>query len=229
MRKSALIAVVFAEIIFCSLILTSCKKEVVPGSTQFKFTMTGTFGDEQIKIGGRIAPFTEINCKPEANDNNHQYRSSNDDGNGDENDDEDESDGDEDEDEVTLITGANFTNLDYTANITGGSIELKKIILRIYVAPILAQTHYDMLTPDSYPLVNSQTNSQGALIRILDQNGVLWTSKGNQGSNYFTITSRGAIQQNTAEFSGAFSAKMYNGSGGKKTLTVTSFNAVAGL
>jgi hypothetical protein len=113
--------------------------------------------------------------------------------------------------------------------ITTGSILLNKLQVRVYVAPTTGTSpYYPLLQSTSFNFTTS-ANSTSAYVAVRDNNGVLWTSNGDQTGSSFQVISYGNDQSSYTTFTGIVNCKMYDGNGNMKPLTSAAFNALAGL
>jgi hypothetical protein len=141
------------------------------------------------------------------------------------------------------ITGGSWsTTGSDLKTVINGSIEMRRLSVRIYVAPITTgsgggggnnwspnQKYYSMLAPGLYGFATPNDPNNGAYVTIRDSNGILWTTMGDQTGSWFMIMSRGANNGTYAEISGVLSAKLYDGQGHMKLFTNASFDILAGL
>ena len=137
---------------------------------------------------------------------------------------------DHDDDASQYITGGKWTGTLDGTTVTTGSVGVRRLAVRVYVAPInRSHERYKLIAPGFYNYSNRDGNSSGAFLTIRDSKGVLWSTKGDQTGSYFQITSRGDSTSTTATFAGVFTAKFYDGTGNVKTITNGTFSSVAGL
>ena len=196
-------------------LISSCKKESAPtpaNTTEPTYFLKGTLGAETISTQGDNIPYTNLTYSDLHNgsfEDNH-------------------GDGDDDDDRV-YATGSRWTNVSNSMQLVTGSVELRKLIVRVYVAPISSsQLYYNLLKTGTYTFANNDASS-GVYISLRDKNGVLWTSQGDQSGSTLQITSRGENTGAYTTVSGVMNAKMYDGNGNMKLLTNASFNMMAGL
>lgn len=193
----------------------SCNKDnsVSPknNSASSAYYIKGLLGGEEIVISGTETAFKTLN------DTLHHE------------DDEDEAH-EEEENRTLISTGCTWTASALVGGgINTGSLELKKLVVRIYISPITSQQIYNMLEPNSYGFSFDKNAHSGAYITMRDKQGVLWTSKGDQTGSVFVIKSRGEQQGDYATFAGTFSCKMYDEYGHMKLLTNGNFSAIGRL
>lgn len=219
--KNKILVPVNAMLLLLLTFIWSCNKEKnvapnsnTPASTYF---MKGLLDGEEIVISGSPAAFKTITDVP-----HHEEEE-------DEEDDDDDN-GEEEENRTIVSTGCNWTAADLAGGgITTGSVELRKLVVRIYISPITSQQVYTMLEPNSFNFSYDKNAHSGAYITLRDRQGVLWTSHGDQTGSTFVVTNRGEQQTDYATFAGTFTCKMYDGHGNMKQLTNGSFSATGGL
>lgn len=215
MKKNLLQFNIALTISFFALFTTiGCKKEITPTTTsnnntaQPEFFLRGSFDGAPVMLEGT----------PEAYTASLDFT-----------DEDEDHDGDDDEN-TTLVTGTRWTTTDGGSARTTGSIEVRKVVIRVFIAPIsTSQEHYNMLTPRTFAFFDVVDNGDGAYITFLDSNGVLWTSNGDQTGSTITINSRGEFAGTSTKFAGTFTAKMYDGNGNSKLLSNVAFSGLAGL
>ncbi len=201
-------------------LFTGCKKEVektpIQQTALSEHRITGFLGDEEITIQTNASYFTDAtdtNGVEEHQDNGHH----------------DSGDDDDDDDKSNLVTGCEWHTTDNTGhNTTTGSVSVHKEVFRIYVTPFINSPYYDMLVTGTYNFLTTTNSKNGAYLTMRDNNGVLWTSLGEQTGSIFQILTRGANEQTFTRITGAVTCKMYNGHSNMKIFTGT-FAAVSGL
>lgn len=200
------------------LAVTGCNKEknsIKPTNTStiqpsYTYFMKADLGGEQITIGGNEVAYNYVVDVPHTEEGEgHEHEP------------------EEGEVRSTLVSGCNWSAT-VGGGVNTGTLELRKLVVRIYISPIMSQQFYTMLEPNSYNFSNASSNS-GAYITLRDKNGVLWTSLGDQTGSTFSISDRGSFQNDYTTIAGTFSCKMYDGFGNMKLLSNGTFNAVAGL
>ena len=134
--------------------------------------------------------------------------------------------GDPDDLPATKVTGGKWTTTVSSGVVTTAVVEMERLAVRVYVAPKTV-TRFDMVAPGVYGFASSTIS--GAYIAVLDKQGVVWTTIGDQTGSVFEITSRGDSTGVATTFGGTFTAKMYNSSGAAKQITNGKFNSLAGL
>ncbi|MCX6198159.1 MAG: hypothetical protein NTY88_02905 [Bacteroidetes bacterium] len=214
--------------LFALLAVSSCKKETTPTTTTNTTTATtaeyflqGTFDGAPVTLEGTPEAFTTSLDYVEHEAEHHGHDA---DGDGDDDD-------DDDNENTPLVTGTRWTTTDGANAVrTHGSIEVRKVVIRVFIAPMPTnQLHFDMLTPRTFSFFDGVTNTDGAYITFRDGSGVLWTSTGDQTGSTITINSRGELVGTSTKFAGTFTAKMYDGNGNAKVLSNVSFAGLAGL
>lgn len=214
MKKKIFLPAGLAFLLLLTLVW-SCNKDnrVSPKNNPASSTyfIKGQLDGEEVVVSGTETAFKTFNDTP-----HHE---------------EDEDEEHEEEDNRTLIsTGCSWTASDLAGGgINTGSVELKKLVVRIYISPITSLQVYSMLEPNTYGFSYDKNAHSGAYITIRDKQGVIWTSKGDQTGSEFVIVSRGEQQGDYATFTGTFSCKMYDDYGHTKQLTNGSFSAIARL
>lgn len=218
-----LVAVV---VVFCgATALSGCKKETTPPVTTVTtstntvitspYFMQGDFGGQVVTLQGTPQPFTtsfsNATIEHEGHDGEHH---------------------DGDDEDVPLVTGTRWFDNSSTDLLTStqGSIEFRKVVIRVFIAPMpVQQQHYDMLALGTSVFADGQQLSNGAYVTLRDNQGVLWTTKGDQTGSTITITSRGEFTGTSTTIAGRFTAKMYDGNGNVKQLSNVNFSGIAGL
>ena len=204
--------------LFALLAVSSCKKETTPttsnnntNTTQPEYFLQGNFDGAPVMLQGTPEAFTTSLDYVDNHDNH-------------------DGDDDDDDDNTALVTGTRWTTTDGgTAVRTHGSIEVRKVVIRVFIAPMpTSQEHYNMLSPRTFSFVDGN-NQDGGYVTFRDNAGVLWTSNGDQTGSTITITSRGDYAGTSTKFAGTFTAKMYDGNGNTKLLSNVSFSGLAGL
>ena len=207
--------------------LSGCKKEaqVAPNNTNTAESdltvlnstsfLAGKLDGEEIRISGASSSYANM-LTIDSDGGTHDY------------------DHDADDNSNTgFITGIKWVSNNPEGIVaTQGSIELRKLSVRVYVAPIVSDLptyFYNIVTPSEYPFASSSNPNNGAFISLVDKNNVLWTSKGDQDGSTFQIISRGTNRGTATVISGIISSKMYDGHGHVKTFTSGAFNVVVGL
>lgn len=219
MKKNLLqfnLAITF--VLFALLTFSGCKKETAPVNTSASTTaatpeyfLEGSFDGAPVTLQGTPEAFTTSLDYVGHEVENHDH-------------------GDDDEN-VALVTGTRWTTTDNNNAVkTHGSIEVRKVVIRVFIAPMPTnQLHFDMLTPRTFAFFDGVTNTDGGYITYRDDSGVLWTSTGDQTGSTITIDSRGEMVGTSTKFAGTFTAKMYDGNGHSKLLSNVSFSGLAGL
>ncbi len=207
-------------------ILSGCKKEaqVTPNTSTSASDLTalnstyylaGKLDGEVINITGSATSYAKM-LSVDSDGETHDY------------------DHDADDNSNTgFITGIKWaSNSPEGIVTTQATIELRKLSVRVYVAPIVSDLptyFYNIVTPSEYLFANNHSPNNGAFISLVDKNNVLWTSKGDQDGSTFQIISRGTNRGTSTVISGIISSKMYDGHGHVKTFTSGAFNVVVGL
>ncbi|MDB5282061.1 MAG: hypothetical protein JWO06_1136 [Bacteroidota bacterium] len=217
--KSLLAIGVICLVIFIS----ACKKEsVAPAAVSNTNTtstpaappvfLSATLGGDLVNVQGTAKYFSDTTATEDEDEDNGCGH------------------GNEDHDSNISIreTGGKWVTTDVTGQqiTTTAIIEVKKLAVRVYVAPI-KQTNYNMLSPGSFGY--STTTNSGAYVAILDNKGVVWTTNGDQTGSTFQITERGDSTGAYTTFKGVFTAKMYDKHGNVKQITNGAFTSLAGL
>jgi len=228
MRKFTPPNVLFVAIVSVLLSVSGCKKENTPqtiSDTQVSqvsnnqaapsYYLSGMLGTEAISLPGNPVAYND------STDAIHPHGGC---------DNEAEEDHDGDFDDAANYTGSRWVTTDPNTNalVSHGSVDVRKLIVRIYAAPLVATNYYNMIALSSYGFVNHNIGS-GVYVTVRDSQGILWTTNGDQTGSTFTITSRTALSSAVANFSGTFTAKMYDGHGNVKQLTNGVFSATAKL
>lgn len=244
MKHSSTIKVSFVALAFVALsIIAGCSKE--PASNPRSVTnanalpvdssyyLKGIFGTQPLTIEGNAVYYSLIDTTITPSHPGGSCHDSDGDHDGQNN-----NNGDPDNDQANpvFVTGTKWVIVHssggQTTQTSVASVELRSLDVRIFVTPI-AQSQsqfFDMLAPTAnYGLATVNNPQQGAYVTILDQNGVRWTSIGDQTGSSFAITTRGAMGTLSAPFSGTFSIKVYDGNGNVKQLSNVTFSAIAGL
>lgn len=211
-------------VLFVFLVFSGCKKETIPASTAASTTavspeyfLQGSFDGARVNLQGTPEAFTtSLDYVGYHEDHDAEHH-----------------DGDDDDDDVntTLVTGTRWITTDGANAVrTHGSIEVRKVVIRVFIAPMPTnQLHFDMLTPRTFAFFDGVTNTDGGYITYRDDTGVLWTSNGDQTGSTITIASRGEMVGSSTNFAGTFTAKMYDGNGHSKLLSNVNFSGLAGL
>ena len=120
-----------------------------------------------------------------------------------------------------------------TANVQAinASVELRSLAVRVFVSPLapVSDDFYNLLNPANYQVADNHNASDGAYITLHDQNGVLWTSHGDQEGSTLIILTRGANMNTYTVVTGTISCNLYDGEGNMKKLTAASFTAALGI
>ncbi len=227
MKKTLLhLQLTFTIVLFTILAMSSCKKETTPTNSitttvaEPTYFLKGNFDGAQVVLQGTPEAFTTSLDYVEHETEHHGHDA-----------DGDDDDDDDDNENTTLVTGTRWTTTDGANAVrTHGSIEVRKVVIRVFIAPMSTnQLHFDMLTPRTFAFFDGVTNTDGGYITYRDDNGVLWTSSGDQTNSTITISSRGELAGTSTKFAGTFTAKMYDGNGNSKLLSNVSFSGLAGL
>jgi len=225
MKKSTLLRVLFAISCLSVLIIGGCKKEApakpttvntvtvnsgTAGTSVFKGTFDGvpiSFASAAIAYNGYVDP-----------DSANQNGNGNGNGNGHDND-------------AYYVSGSKWVTIGNSLPITNASIELRSLAVRVFVSPthVSSSNFFNLINLATYPVATDDNPSQGAYISLRDQNGILWTSSGDQDGSSFTISSVGANMVTYAIVSGTITSKMYDGAGHMKNLRDATFTAALGI
>jgi hypothetical protein len=234
MKKSNLIKSLFAlSLLWSVFVINGCKKETpakpvvtiekplftpkavnqlpaVDSTNYFK----GTLGGEVVKFEGNAFAYSAYVDPDSAQDHNQGYY--------------------QPTYNSYYLSGSKWVSISstgLTANSANASLEIRSLAVRVFVTPIAATSivYYNLLGQPTYTFADGDNTNTGAYISLHDQNGVLWTSSGNQDGSTLTVTSRGAMMSTYTVLSGTISCKMYDPHGNMKQLTGANFTASLGI
>ncbi len=237
-KKILLFVPVFIVFLAAGL-LSSCKKEInsptSDNTTHSSYFLKGKLGNETIDFSGTSNYYTdesvlqnedEEHCGEHSN-NGHHYGDGN--VNNGQSGDDDENEADED-DLAVIISGSSWnTTGSNNKMLTQGTIEIRGLVVRIWVNPAKAQTYFDLFTPGIHSFAHENGAKAGAYVTVRDGNGILWTSKGDQTGSTFEVLTRGELGTNSTTVTGVVNCKLYDANGNVRPFTNGTFSATVGI
>ncbi|MFN8285235.1 MAG: hypothetical protein U0V74_00705 [Chitinophagales bacterium] len=230
--------VFFTPIIVAFLImglLTSCKKEVnnvtTTNNPNSSYFLKGNLGGESIELTAPNSFYTDetvVDNEDSEHCGEHHGPSHPE---GDNDGDELGGDGDNDEDDMAVITSGSSWNTTGANNkmLTQGTIEVRGLVVRIWVNPAKAQSYFNLFTPGIHSFAYENGAKAGAYVTVRDSNGVLWTSKGAQEGSTFEVLTRSELKGNYTTVTGVVNCKLYDNKGNVKQFTNGAFSANVGI
>ncbi|HWB63064.1 MAG TPA: hypothetical protein VG603_06100 [Chitinophagales bacterium] len=219
MKKTAIIVLSAISLFTAIVFMDGCRKDADDSQNNSntltgnsKYFITGLLGGQPVSIEGTPTYYSNsTNVEDSTHLNPWEHHDH----------DADDSSG--------FVTGSKWISSDMAT--TNGSMELRRLSVRVYVAPItgLSNQFYGMIATGPVNFAYNPDPNNGVYLAVRDKNNVVWTTKGDQTGSTFQITSRGDNRGTYATFSGLVTCKMYDGQGNMKPFTSVAFSAIAGL